>query len=140
MTEYFNLNKEYNKDLTIKFLKEIADDSRDILQEEDLFLLDLDIVGIQINKMVYNEYIGKNNRKRFDFCIYLDFINQKFGECQQVFLFIDFINNEIDNIYISCTSDIGLCEEFKVVLPLLEKCLVNQLYILKKVIEETEEN
>lgn len=33
-----------------------------------------------------------------------------------------------------------LLEEFKAVLPLLEKCLVNQLYILKKVIEETEEN
>lgn len=33
-----------------------------------------------------------------------------------------------------------LSEEFKAVLPLLEKYLVNQLYILKKVIEETEEN
>lgn len=33
-----------------------------------------------------------------------------------------------------------LAEELKAVLPLLEKYLTNQLYILKKVIEETEED
>lgn len=46
MIEYINLNKEYSKNLTHRFLKELADDIRPILFEEDLFLLDLDIIGI----------------------------------------------------------------------------------------------
>lgn len=53
-------------------------------------------------------------------------------------MFIDFINNKINYIHLSFEKE--LLEEFKAVLPLLEKYLVNQLYILKKVIEETEEN
>lgn len=137
MIEYINLNKEYSKSLTVTFLKELADDSRGILQEEDLFLLNLDVIGIQINRITYNHCI--NNKRNFnEFLIYLDFFNQKFGVCQEAYLFVDFINNKVNDIHLSAEEE--LSEEFKAVLPLLEKYLANQLYILKKVIEETEEN
>lgn len=137
MVEYIKLNKEYSKGLTVKFLKELADDSRGILQEEDLFLLNLDVIGIQINRITYNHCI--NDKRNFnEFLIYLDFFNQKFGTCQEAYLFIDFVDNKVVDMHIS--TEEKLDEEFKVVLPLLEKCLVNQLYILKRVIEETEEN
>lgn len=137
MIEYINLNKEYSKGLMPEFLKELADDSRGILQEEDLFLLNLDVIGIQINRITYNHCI--NNKRKFnEFLIYLDFFDQKFGVCQEAYLFIDFINSKINYIYLSAEEE--LAKEFKAVLPLLEKCLVNQLYILKKIIEETEEN
>lgn len=53
-------------------------------------------------------------------------------------MFIDFVDNKVVDMHIS--TEEKLDEDFKAVLPLLEKCLVNQLYILKKVIEETEEN
>lgn len=139
MIECFKFNEEYIKGLTVKFLKEFADDSRGILLEEDLFLLNLDVIGIQINKINYTQYLS-DYRIRTDFIIYLDFFDQKFGDCQEAHLLIDFIDNDyIDSISVSVT-DRSLPEEFKAVLPLLEKCLVNQLYILKRVIEETEEN
>jgi hypothetical protein len=135
--QYIDLNKEYCSNLTTRFLKELADNIRPILQEEDLFLLNLDVIGIQINRITYNHCI--NNKRKFnEFLIYLDFFDQKFGVCQEGYLFIDFINNKINYIYLSFEEE--LLEEFKAVLPLLEKYLVNQLYILKKVIEETEEN
>lgn len=137
MMQYIDLNKEYCSNLTTRFLKEFADNIRPILQEEDLFLLNLDVIGIQINRITYNHCI--NNKRKFDeFLIYLDFFDQKFGVCQEGYLFIDFINNKINYIHLSFEEE--LLEEFKAVLPLLEKYLVNQLYILKKVIEETEEN
>ena len=137
MMQYIDLNKEYCSNLTTRFLKELADNIRPILQEEDLFLLNLDVIGIQINRITYNHCI--NNKRKFnEFLIYLDFFDQKFGVCQEGYLFIDFINNKINYIYLSFEEE--LLEEFKAVLPLLEKYLVNQLYILKKVIEETEEN
>lgn len=137
MVEYIKLNKEYSKGLTVKFLKELADDSRSILQEEDLFLLNLDVIGIQINRITYNHCI--NDKRNFnEFLIYLDFFDQKFGTCQEAYLFIDFVDNKVVDMHIS--TEEKLDEEFKVILPLLEKCLVNQLYILKRVIEETEEN
>lgn len=137
MVEYIKLNKEYSKGLTVKFLKELADDSCGILQEEDLFLLNLDVIGIQINRITYNHCI--NDKRNFnEFLIYLDFFDQKFGTCQEAYLFIDFVDNKVVDMHIS--TEEKLDEEFKVVLPLLEKCLVNQLYILKRVIEETEEN
>lgn len=137
MVEYIKLNKEYSKGLTVKFLKELADDSRGILQEEDLFLLNLDVIGTQINRITYNHCI--NDKRNFnEFLIYLDFFDQKFGTCQEAYLFIDFVDNKVVDMHIS--TEEKLDEEFKVVLPLLEKCLVNQLYILKRVIEETEEN
>lgn len=31
MMQYINLNKEYSKNLTVEFLKELADDARPIL-------------------------------------------------------------------------------------------------------------
>ena len=137
MVEYIKLNKEYSKGLTVKFLKELADDLRGILQEEDLFLLNLDVIGIQINRITYNHCI--NDKRNFnEFLIYLDFFDQKFGTCQEAYLFIDFVDNKVVDMHIS--TEEKLDEEFKAVLPLLEKCLVNQLYILKRVIEETEEN
>lgn len=137
MMQYIDLNKEYCSNLTTRFLKELADNIRPILQEEDLFLLNLDVIGIQINRITYNHCI--NNKRKFnEFLIYLDFFDQKFGVCQEGYLFIDFINNKINYIHLSFEKE--LLEEFKAVLPLLEKYLVNQLYILKKVIEETEEN
>lgn len=137
MMQYINLNKEYCSNLTTRFLKELADNIRPILQKEDLFLLNLDVIGIQINRITYNHCI--NNKRKFnEFLIYLDFFDQKFGVCQEGYLFIDFINNKINYIHLSFEEE--LLEEFKAVLPLLEKYLVNQLYILKKVIEETEEN
>lgn len=137
MVEYIKLNKEYSKGLTVKFLKKLADDSRGILQEEDLFLLNLDVISIQINRITYNHCI--NDKRNFnEFLIYLDFFDQKFGTCQEAYLFIDFVDNKVVDMHIS--TEEKLDEEFKVVLPLLEKCLVNQLYILKKVIEETEED
>lgn len=74
MIEYLNFNKEYSKNLTPRFLKELADNIRPILQEEDLFLLNLDIIGIQVNRIVYNSSAN-------DFYFYLDFIEQKFGIC-----------------------------------------------------------
>lgn len=46
MMQYIDLNKEYCSNLTTRFLKELADNIRPILQEEDLFLLNLDIIGI----------------------------------------------------------------------------------------------
>lgn len=137
MMQYIDLNKEYCSNLTTRFLKELADNIRPILQEEDLFLLNLDVIGIQINRITYNHCI--NNKRKFnEFLIYLDFFDQKFGVCQEAYLFINFINNKINYIHLSFEKE--LLEEFKAVLPLLEKYLVNQLYILKKVIEETEEN
>ena len=137
MMQYIDLNKEYCSNLTTRFLKELADNIRPILQEEDLFLLNLDVIGIQINRITYNHCI--NNKRNFnEFLIYLDFFDQKFGTCQEAYLFINFINNKINYIHLSFEKE--LLEEFKAVLPLLEKYLVNQLYILKKVIEETEEN
>lgn len=137
MMQYIDLNKEYCSNLTTRFLKELTDNIRPILQEEDLFLLNLDVIGIQINRITYNHCI--NNKRNFnEFLIYLDFFNQKFGTCQEAYLFINFINNKINYIHLSFEEE--LLEEFKAVLPLLEKYLVNQLYILKKVIEETEEN
>ena len=131
MMQYIDLNKEYCSNLTTRFLKELADNIRPILQEEDLFLLNLDIIGIQVNRIVYNSSAN-------DFYFYLDFFEQKFGTCQEAYLFINFINNKINYIHLSFEKE--LLEEFKAVLPLLEKYLVNQLYILKRVIEETEEN
>lgn len=137
MMQYIDLNKEYCSNLTTRFLKELADNIRPILQEEDLFLLNLDVIGIQINRITYNHCI--NNKRNFnEFLIYLDFFDQKFGTCQEAYLFINFINNKINYIHLSFEKE--LLEEFKAVLPLLEKYLVNQLYILKRVIEETEEN
>lgn len=137
MVEYIKLNKEYSEGLTVKLLKELADDSRGILQEEDLFLLNLDVIGIQINRITYNHCI--NDKRNFnEFLIYLDFFDQKFGTCQEAYLFIDFVDNKVVDMHISAEKELD--EEFKAVLPLLEKCLVNQLYILKRVIEETEEN
>lgn len=132
MMEYINLDKEYSKSLTVNFLKELADDLRGILLDEDLFLLNLDIVGIQVNRIVYNS-------TKKDFYFYLDFFDQKFGVCQEAILCIIFCRDKINHISLSVPKK-ELAEEFKAVLPLLEKCLVNQLYILKKVIEETEEN
>lgn len=137
MMQYIDLNKEYCSNLTTRFLKELADNIRPILQEEDLFLLNLDVISIQINRITYNHCI--NNKRKFnEFLIYLDFFDQKFGVCQEGYLFIDFINNKINYIHLSFEEE--FLEEFKAVLPLLEKYLVNQLYILKKVIEETEKN
>lgn len=49
MMQYIDLNKEYCSNLATRFLKELADDVRPILQEEDLFLLNLDVIGIQVN-------------------------------------------------------------------------------------------
>lgn len=46
MVEYIYLNKKYSKGLTPEFLKELADDLRGILWKEDLFLLNLDVIGI----------------------------------------------------------------------------------------------
>lgn len=132
MMQYIDLNKEYCSNLTTRFLKELADNIRPILQEEDLFLLNLDIIGIQVNRIVYNSSAN-------DFYFYLDFIEQKFGICQEVILCITFCRDKVNFISLSVPKK-ELSEEFKVVLPLLEKCLVNQLYILKRVIEETEEN
>lgn len=132
MMQYIDLNKEYCSNLTIRFLKELADNIRPILQEEDLFLLNLDIIGIQVNRIVYNSSAN-------DFYFYLDFIEQKFGICQEVILCITFCRDKVNFISLSVPKK-ELSEEFKVVLPLLEKYLVNQLYILKRVIEETEEN
>lgn len=137
MIECIKFNKEYNKGLTAEFLKELADDSRGILQEEDLFLLNLDVIGIQINRITYNHCIN-DKKKNNEFLFYLDFFDQKFSNCQEAYLFINFINNKIVDIFISTEEEFA--EEFKAVLPLLEKCLVNQLYILKRIIEETEEN
>lgn len=132
MMQYIDLNKEYCSNLTTRFLKELADNIRPILQEEDLFLLNLDIIGIQVNRIVYNSSAN-------DFYFYLDFIEQKFGICQEVILCITFCRDKVNFISLSVSKK-ELSEEFKAVLPLLEKYLVNQLYILKKVIEETEEN
>lgn len=132
MMQYIDLNKEYCSNLTTRFLKELTDNIRPILQEEDLFLLNLDIIGIQVNRIVYNSSAN-------DFYFYLDFIEQKFGICQEVILCITFCRDKVNFISLSVPKK-ELSEEFKVVLPLLEKCLVNQLYILKRVIEETEEN
>ena len=131
MMQYIDLNKEYCSNLTTRFLKELADNIRPILQEEDLFLLNLDIIGIQVNRIVYNSSAN-------DFYFYLDFIEQKFGICQEVILYITFCRDKVNFISLSVPKK-ELSEEFKTVLPLLEKCLVNQLYILKRVIEETEE-
>ena len=132
MMQYIDLNKEYCSNLTTRFLKELADNIRPILQEEDLFLLNLDIIGIQVNRIVYNSSAN-------DFYFYLDFIEQKFGICQEVILCITFCRDKVNFISLSVSKK-ELSEEFKAVLPLLEKYLVNQLYILKRVIEETEEN
>ena len=132
MMQYIDLNKEYCSNLTTRFLKELADNIRPILQEEDLFLLNLDIIGIQVNRIVYNSSAN-------DFYFYLDFIEQKFGICQEVILCITFCRDKVNFISLSVPKK-ELLEEFKAVLPLLEKCLVNQLYILKRVIEETEES
>ena len=132
MMKYIDLNKEYCSNLTTRFLKELADNIRPILQEEDLFLLNLDIIGIQVNRIVYNSSAN-------DFYFYLDFIEQKFGICQEVILCITFCRDKVNFISLSVPKK-ELLEEFKAVLPLLEKCLVNQLYILKRVIEETEES
>ena len=132
MMQYIDLNKEYCSNLTTRFLKELADNIRPILQEEDLFLLNLDIIGIQVNRIVYNSSAN-------DFYFYLDFIKQKFGICQEVILCITFCRDKVNFISLSVPKK-ELSEEFKAVLPLLEKYLVNQLYILKRVIEETEEN
>lgn len=132
MMQYIDLNKEYCSNLTTRFLKELADNIRPILQEEDLFLLNLDIIGIQVNRIVYNSSAN-------DFYFYLDFFEQKFGICQKVILCITFCRDKVNFISLSVPKK-ELSEEFKAVLPLLEKYLVNQLYILKRVIEETEEN
>lgn len=132
MMQYIDLNKEYCSNLTTRFLKELADNIRPILQEEDLFLLDLDIIGIQVNRIVYD------TMKR-SFYFNLDFIDQKFGDCQEAILLITFCRDKVSYISLSVPEK-KLTEEFKAVLPLLEKYLVNQLYILKKVIKETEEN
>lgn len=132
MMQYIDLNKEYCGNFTTRFLKELADNIRPILQEEDLFLLNLDIIGVQVNRIVYNSSAN-------DFYFYLDFIEQKFGIRQEVILCITFCRDKVNFISLSVPKK-ELSEEFKAVLPLLEKYLVNQLYILKKVIEETEEN
>lgn len=132
MMQYIDLNKEYCSNLTTRFLKELADNIRPILQEEDLFLLNLDITGIQVNRIGYNSSAN-------DFYFYLDFIDQKFGDCQEAILLITFCRDKVSYISLSVPKK-ELAEKFKIVLPLLEKYLVNQLYILKRVIEETEEN
>lgn len=117
MMQYIDLNKEYCSNLTVNFLKELADDVRPILQEEDLFLLNLDVIGIQVNRIVYNS-------TKKDFYLYLDFFEQKFGICQEVILCITFCRDKVNFISLSVPKK-ELSEEFKAVLPLLEKYLVN---------------
>lgn len=132
MIEHIEFNKEYLKSLTPKFMDKLMSLSYYALQDDIMYLIDLDPVGIQINAI--SIYIGM---KTFSYTLETVFVNQKTGKCESSSIDIVFAADKIESAGIYSEN---LSEEFLEIVPALEKNLAVQLYILKKVIEETEED
>lgn len=132
MIEHIEFNKEYLKSLTPKFMDKLMSLSYYALQDDIMYLIDLDPVGIQINAI--SIYIGM---KTFSYTLETVFVNQKTGKCESSSIDIVFAADKIESARIYSEN---LSEEFLEIMPALEKNLAVQLYILKKVIEETEED
>lgn len=125
------LDIKYLKNLTPKFMDKLMSLSYYALEDDILYLIDLDPIGIQIEKI--GIYVGVET---ISYTLYVVFVNQKKGNCKSGSIDIAFANNKIESAGVYAED---LNEEFLKIVPALEKNLMAQLYILKTVLEETEE-
>ena len=126
------LNKKYFKNLTYEFLENLVKIYDDTSLNEDIYILDLDIIGIQVSDIT--DYVDRYNLDGYALSIV--FIDQKNGDYQ--YAMIDFVFEDKKLKAAELCSD-SLQNKFRNIIPILEKNLLNQLYILKMVLEETEE-
>lgn len=125
------LDIKYLKNLTPKFMDKLMSLSYYALEDDIIYLIDLDPIGIQIEKI--GIYMGVET---ISYTLYVVFVNQKEGNCKSGSIDIAFANNKVESAGIYAED---LNDEFLKIVPALEKVLVNQLYIFKTVLKETEE-
>ena len=126
------LNKKYFKNLTYEFLENLVKIYDDTSLNDDIYILDLDVIGIQVSDIT--DYIDRYNLDGYVLSIV--FIDQKNGDFQ--YAMIDFIFEDKKLKAIELCSD-GLQNKFQKIISALEKNLMSQLYIFKLMLEETEE-
>ena len=127
------LDIKYFKDLTYQFFENLVSVYDDTSLNDDIYILDLNIIGIQVSNIT--DYVDRYNLDGYALSII--FIDQKNGDYQ--YAMIDFIFENKKLKAIELCSD-GLQNKFQNIIPILEKNLANQLYILKMTLEETEED
>lgn len=125
------LDIKYLKNLTPKFMDKLMSLSYYALQDDIMYLIDLDPIGIQINEI--SIYVGIET---INYTLDVIFVNQKTGKCESGSIDIVFAADKLESAGIYFEN---LNKEFLKVISALEKNLANQLYILKMVLEETEE-
>lgn len=125
------LDKKYLSRLTPKFMDKLMSLSYYALEDDILYLIDLDPVGIQIEKI--SIYVGIET---ISYTLHVVFVNQKNGNCKSGSIDIVFANDKVESAEIYAEN---LDEEFLKIIPALEKNLMSQLYIFKWMLEETEE-
>lgn len=125
------LNKKYLDKLTPKFMDKLMSLSYYALENDIIYLIDLDPIGIEIDAI--SIYVGIET---INYTLHLTFVNQRSGNCQSGSIDITFAIDKIESAGVYAEN---LDKEFIGIIPALEKCLANQLYILKMVLEETEE-
>lgn len=126
------LNTKYLKNLTHKFMDNLMSLSYCALEEDVIYFLNLDIIGIQIDGI--SIYVGTET---IDYLLDIVFVNQKTGKYEFGNINIVFADDKIESAKVYTEESFD--KEFLEIVPALEKYLVNQLYILKMVLEETEE-
>ena len=127
------LDIKYFKNLTYQFFENLISIYDDTSLNDDIYILDLDIIGIQVSDIT--DYIDRYNLDGYALSIVL--IDQKNGDYQ--YAMIDFIFEDKKLKAVELCSD-PLQNKFQNIIPILEKNLANQLYILKMTLEETEED
>lgn len=125
------LDIKYLKNLTPKFMDKLMSLSYYALEDDILYLIDLNPVGIQIENI--SIYVGIET---ISYTLHIVFVNQKEGNCKSASIDIVFTNNEVESAGIYAED---LNEEFLKIIPALERNLMAQLYIFKWMLEETEE-
>ena len=126
------LDIKYFKDLTYQFFENLVSVYDDTSLNDDIYILDLDIIGIQVNNIT--DYVDRYNLDGYALSIV--FIDQKNGDYQYAMIDFIFENKKLKAVELCSDS---LQNKFQNIIPILEKNLANQLYILKMVLEETEE-
>lgn len=125
------LNKKYFKNLTYEFLENLVKIYGDTSLNDDIYILDLDVIGIQVSDIT--DYVDRYNLDGYALSIV--FIDQKNGDYQ--YAMIDFVFEDKKLKAVELCSD-PIQNKFREIIPALEKNLMAQLYILKTVLEETE--
>lgn len=125
------LDIKYLKRLTPKFMDKLMSLSYYALEDDIIYLIDLDPIGIEIDTI--SIYVGIET---INYNLHLTFVNQRSGNCQSGSIDITFAADKIESAGVYAEN---LDKEFLDIISVLEKVLVNQLYILKMVLEETEE-